>query len=383
MRRPPTARWAAASRRELGRLWGEDGDGAERAWLRYGRAHLLAHLDAGQDLDGLFAVLDDPDYARGRLHDDPSTFAFCTDLDRGRAAAGRPGLAPADAVELLPRMWRYCLLRNALSNHADERPDAAYVGDVLTGDAVRAARMAPLLTSTSRRANVLGRMAVALAERRGGGTPAMASTDASDATVDPGTLLAAAATAAQAVVDPVEFGPVVEALVAAHRDVAGAGAKAGDEALIAFGRLARGAPTLRQRVTSLAALAGLHRLQGDDGAHARTTEEVATLINGAAEGAERDDAVADYLEIAVTFGAATEVAEAASAIGANPWALFRAVLALAPDTTNAAAQRLDELEAAVVDADDPVAAAVATAQLAAARGAVGETDRSGISRPAP
>jgi hypothetical protein len=80
----------------------------------------------------------------------------------------------------------------------------------------------------------------------------------------------------------------------------------------------------------------------------------------------------------VTFGAAAEAAEAASAIAGNPWALFRAVLALAPDTTNAAAQRLDELEAAFAGVADPVTAAVATAHLAAARAAVGERERARV-----
>ena len=86
----------------------------------YARRHLIAHMFLGNAWDRLFAAIDDGYYGHGKLCYDPSGFSYAQDLDMARAACQRNGLSIAEAVALLPRLWKYSVLRCSLASGPED-----------------------------------------------------------------------------------------------------------------------------------------------------------------------------------------------------------------------------------------------------------------------
>jgi hypothetical protein len=114
---------------------------------------------AAQRQARLWDVLDQGSYGRGKLRDDPSTRSYVQDLDVARKAAIDAAEGEYDrGVELLPRLWRYSLLRCSLASQADNYPDSLFEALVDVGRSQEAIGLVELLTNTERKARMLLRL---------------------------------------------------------------------------------------------------------------------------------------------------------------------------------------------------------------------------------
>lgn len=348
------------------RIWADPGAGtpADRARDAYARSHLVAHLQAGQLFDELFATLDDPAHGRGRIRTDPSTFGFCADLDRGRAVAGRPGVPDEVALALLPRLLRYGVLRHSLSSQADARPDDSYVAMALTGRAEQAAQLAQLIAAPQRRAGVFSAMAPAAARA---GSPQLAVQ-----------LADLAAAEAPQLADPADRWQAFHQVARACGEVLDADVAVAETTLAQLEQLATGSAQWTGTVSGLAVVARLRLRIGDDDGTDRLLGTITGMINDRPGDPGRDAAVADFIELAVDLGDLTAARTTLNAVHSDVWAIVRAATAVAgadPGSAPDVAPILEFLEDAAQGADDQISAGVLNARLATAWTALRRPDR--------
>ena len=92
----------------------------------YAGQYYIAHLYLAREWEQLFVVLDRGTYGQAKIQDDPSTRSYVQDLDLGRQATAWVAWNTEEGIALLPRLWRYTLLRCSLTSQADRYSLAAF-----------------------------------------------------------------------------------------------------------------------------------------------------------------------------------------------------------------------------------------------------------------
>ncbi len=157
------ADWGTGGRGGLATIWtAVTGDALEQERRAYAQQHYVAHLAAARSYDQLWACVDTGDYGRAKLRHDPSGRSYVRDLDVARDAviASAHGDAAAE-VAILPRLWRYSLLRGSLASQADNVPDALFPLMAHLGREQEAVNIAELLNNPLRKGFALLQIAVA------------------------------------------------------------------------------------------------------------------------------------------------------------------------------------------------------------------------------
>jgi len=158
------AGWCAGS--SLNVIWQDiASDAGEQERRSYARQQYIAHLFAARSWDQLWAVLDAGEYGRGKLRHAPSASGYVLDLDFGRRAAAQ--LAGEAAISIVPRLWRYSMLRARLSRQADTCPDALLEALVLVGRRQEAIGLADLLADADRQQSALLAIGLRIAQQPG------------------------------------------------------------------------------------------------------------------------------------------------------------------------------------------------------------------------
>lgn len=149
-------------------LWADTGeDAAEQGRRLYARRYYVYHLYLGRDWNQLFAVIDAGKYGQGKLRFDSSTYSYARDLDLARDASMRSGAAQAELMALLPRLWRYSLLRCSLASNAGMLPPDAFAVLSVLGKVDQATGLAQLTAAPESQALAFGRIAGILAQMPG------------------------------------------------------------------------------------------------------------------------------------------------------------------------------------------------------------------------
>ena len=347
------------------------GSPSDRARRAYARRHLIAHLEAGEQWDLLFATIDDPAYVCAKARADSTAFMLCADLDAARRAAARDSLRQHDAIELLPRLWRYSLLRNSLARRADDYPDAAYVAIALVGRLTFAAQLAALITKPSRRACVLSDVAAALAAN--GRANAVAA------------FAGGAASAATQVTESSERVSTVRHVLARCRELSAAGARLDEHTLTLLETASEQIDGLSNRVAALAECVRVRALHADDAADKmldgnlmRSIEEqLDSLGTEQVDIPERDMAIAEYVVLAVDLRDASAALERFTDLR-NALAILRAVPALASLPGDTAVAVLSERLLAIeygLPVDDAAIKTLLPVEMARGWAALGDTTR--------
>jgi hypothetical protein len=159
----------SAHRRLAGRLrddlWSDVPERpAEQGRRRYGRRNYVAHLFHARLWDELFAVLDAGSHGRQRVAADPSTRELWTELEFGLKASSR-ATDEETASGLLPRLWRYAILRHGLAQNADAQSIDALATHALLGRGEQAAGLAQLISHPRRRTTTCQQVAALLGEQ--------------------------------------------------------------------------------------------------------------------------------------------------------------------------------------------------------------------------
>lgn len=160
--------WCESGQGGIDIIWQESKyDVAEQHRRLYARRHYIAHLIAAKNWERLWEVIDRGDYGHGKLRHDPSTRNYALDLDLVRQAT----ISAAEddygvGVELIPRLWRYSLLRCSLASQADNCPEELFEALVLLGRAQEAYARAELLTDPIRKARCIANIDVQQGRRK-------------------------------------------------------------------------------------------------------------------------------------------------------------------------------------------------------------------------
>jgi len=149
----------------LSLIWKDVNDPGEQERRRYARQHYMAHLYWARRWQDLFEVLDEGSYGHAKERYDVSTRSYLQDLDFGRQAAAWSGWMLEEALEHLPHLWRYTLLRCSLRSRADQYPLELFRLLLLLGREQEAVGHAELLTNPKRKALVLQSIAEHLSEQ--------------------------------------------------------------------------------------------------------------------------------------------------------------------------------------------------------------------------
>ncbi|MFD3164030.1 ATP-binding protein [Herpetosiphon sp. NSE202] len=118
------ADWCGA---ELDAIWQDSSEPVEHARRWYARQHYITHLAQAERWADLWQVVDAGDYGAQKIRFEPSTRLYGLDLDRARESVIAAGQSLDHQLELLPRLWRYSLLRTSLTSHADQWDDYVFV----------------------------------------------------------------------------------------------------------------------------------------------------------------------------------------------------------------------------------------------------------------
>lgn len=145
-------------------IWQDAPQPREQGRRAYARLHYVTHLFLGADYDRLDAVVEGGAYGRGKLRFDPSTFLYARDLDLAIRAARSRRADEATRPRHLLRLWRFKLLRSALSSSANLLPPAAYKALAAVGRIQEAADLAGLITDPERTALALAGIIAVLAD---------------------------------------------------------------------------------------------------------------------------------------------------------------------------------------------------------------------------
>src|SRR6266581_593426 len=127
---------------------------AEQGKREYARRHYIVHLYSAGDWQRLFAVLDAEVYGQAKVLLDPSMRTYTQDLDLGRQATALEIWTMQEGIALLPRLWRYTLLRCSLASQADRYPLSAFRLLLLLKRDSEALGLTELLTDPAHKANV-------------------------------------------------------------------------------------------------------------------------------------------------------------------------------------------------------------------------------------
>lgn len=164
------ANWCESGPGGLSTIWQNiSQDAFEEERRDYAREHYIAHLYHAHDWPRLWKVLDGGSYGRAKLRYDPSTRTYARDLEYGCQAATSDEHSTAEQLALLPRLWRYVLLRCTLASRARYYPDELFTLLVLKQRDNEAQELVEFLPTPESRAMALCRIAEALAydtERR-------------------------------------------------------------------------------------------------------------------------------------------------------------------------------------------------------------------------
>lgn len=139
---------------DLADIWQDTTNTSEQTRRLYAREHYITHLYHAKAWDKLFAVLDEGAYGRAKVKYDPTTRAYALDLDLGRQAAASPDWDQTEAIQHLPHLWRYTLLRCSLASRADRYSREAFELMLLLGHETQALGLAELLTDLDYRAEI-------------------------------------------------------------------------------------------------------------------------------------------------------------------------------------------------------------------------------------
>jgi tetratricopeptide (TPR) repeat protein len=166
------ADWCSGGRGGLAAIWQPaPGDALENERRHYARQHYLPHLAAARSYEHLWQEVDDATYLQAKLRHDPSGRSAVLDLDIVREAVVASASGdPAAEVAILPRLWRYSLLRGSLASQADNLPNRMFPLMARLGDPQEAVNLAELLSDPLRKVLALLQIGVACKQ-----TPAQAS----------------------------------------------------------------------------------------------------------------------------------------------------------------------------------------------------------------
>jgi tetratricopeptide (TPR) repeat protein len=128
---------------------------AEQRRRDYARQHYITHLYHAQAYEQLWQVLDEGHYGRAKVHYDPSMRSYAQDLNLGRIAATRDDLDFEESLQLLPKLWRYTLLRCSLASRADNYPESLFEAMVLLNQEQEALGLVELLTNPLKKIKIL------------------------------------------------------------------------------------------------------------------------------------------------------------------------------------------------------------------------------------
>ena len=115
----------------------------------------IAQLYAASNWSQLWLELDSGDYGRLKLARDPLALDYAQDLTLGQQAATRPDLNFEEALDLLPNLWRYTLLKHSLLNVADRYPAAFFETLIELGQAQTAITLVERLTVAEYKVDLL------------------------------------------------------------------------------------------------------------------------------------------------------------------------------------------------------------------------------------
>jgi tetratricopeptide (TPR) repeat protein len=139
----------------LARIWDDvQTDSTEQERRLYARQHYITHLYFAGDWNKLFQVLDDGAYGKAKVQHDPSTRSYALDLDVGRQAATSDKWGLTEAIQHLPHLWRYTLLRCSLASRADNYPVEAFELMLLLEQETKALGLAELITDSAKKVDV-------------------------------------------------------------------------------------------------------------------------------------------------------------------------------------------------------------------------------------
>ncbi|XSG77215.1 AAA family ATPase [Herpetosiphon llansteffanensis] len=100
-------------------IWQDSPEPVEQARRSYARQHLITHLALAEQWELLWQLIDAGDYGAQKIRFDPSTKLYGFDLDRAYTSVIAAGQSIEQHFNLLPRLWRYSLLRTSLTNHIE------------------------------------------------------------------------------------------------------------------------------------------------------------------------------------------------------------------------------------------------------------------------
>jgi len=150
---------------DLDAIWADTRDNArEQERRQYARLYMINHLYQGRDWQRLFAIIDAGEYGQGKLHFDPSTYLYARDLDLARDACLPGEAAQLERLALLPRLWRYSLLRGSLAGYAGVLPPDAFIVLTALGKGEEAVRLALLIGAPEDQALIFSRIAETLVQ---------------------------------------------------------------------------------------------------------------------------------------------------------------------------------------------------------------------------
>lgn len=118
------AQWCGAG---LEQIWQDSAKPTEQARRWYARQHSITHLHLAEQWQELWNVIDAGEYGEHKVRFEPSTRLYGLDLDRARESVIAAGQSVEQQLELLPRLWRYSLLRTSLTANADRWDDDVFV----------------------------------------------------------------------------------------------------------------------------------------------------------------------------------------------------------------------------------------------------------------
>ncbi len=159
------AHWC--TRGGLAHIWNESKDPREQFRRLYARQHSVTHLYEAQLDQQLFAVLDEGAYGQAKERLDRSARSYMQDLGLGRRAAARPHLGQAEAIALLPFLWRYTLLRSSIRSQADQYPNTLFATMLLLHREAEVLGLAELLTDKSKQVRLFVNIGVHLTVQPG------------------------------------------------------------------------------------------------------------------------------------------------------------------------------------------------------------------------
>jgi tetratricopeptide (TPR) repeat protein len=142
--------------RDLSLIWKDvPHNEAEQSRRLYARHNYITHLYEARQWERLFEELDTGQYGRGKLHIDPSMRLYVQDLTYGCRATAWEGWTLEEGIALLPRLWRYTLLKCSLTSRANNYPEEAFELLLLLKRRTEALNLVELLTSPVHKVRVL------------------------------------------------------------------------------------------------------------------------------------------------------------------------------------------------------------------------------------